>query len=111
MYTKSIIQQKIENIQVKNNFKSALENLLEKYTIEDSVFMWTNKGLQEVVEGYFVSDNEYNTLSEAISACDITKMGIRITGNVFNVGSIHTRISECDENKSVFDLKRLETVR
>ena len=42
MYTKSIIQQTAENLKLKDNFRMALENLMEKYNIEDSVFIYKN---------------------------------------------------------------------
>lgn len=114
MYTKSVIQQKAEIINAKNDFKQSLEQLMEKYNIEDSVFVYAgnNIGTQEVVEGYFVIDAEYDNINEAMSECDINSMGIRIIENKnFQVGKIHNLISECEENKKVFDLKRLKDVR
>ena len=39
MYTKSIIQQTIEALRAKDNFRAAIESLMEKYNIEDSVFV------------------------------------------------------------------------
>lgn len=111
MYTKNIIQQTIEKLHEKDSFRIAIENLMEKYNIEDSVFVFKNGNMREVVEGYFTTDNEYTELSEAISACDPYYMAIRVMGNTFQVGTIHNCISECEENKKVFDLKRLEVVR
>jgi hypothetical protein len=113
MYTKSIIQQKIELFEAKSNFKCSIENLMEKYNIEDSVFVYTkNSTIQEVVEGYFVIEAEYTDLMEAISACNINNMGIRVMENKsFQIGTIHNIISECDNTKKVFDLKRLKDVR
>ena len=111
MYTKNIIQQTIEKLQEKNSFRIAIENLMEKYNIEDSVFVFRNGNMREVVEGYFATNTDYNNLSEAISDCDPRTMGIRVMGDKFQVGTIHNRISECEENKKVFDLQRLENVR
>ena len=112
MYTKSIIQQTVEAIRAKDSFKTSIENLMEKYNIEDSVFVLKNGFMNEVVEGYFVTENEYDNLDEAMSNCDVNTMGIRIIGNVFHTGKIYNRLSECvDSNKKVFDLKRLENVR
>jgi hypothetical protein len=112
MYTKSIIQQTVETIRAKENFRSAIEQLLEKYNIEDSVFVLKNGFMHEVVEGYFVTENEYESLDEAMSNCDINTMGIRIIGNIFQTGKLYNRLSECaDSNKKVFDLKRLGDVR
>ena len=111
MFTKSIIQQTVEAMQVKNNFKIAIEQLMEKYNVEDSVFVFYEGSIHEVVEGYFVTENEYDNLNDAISECNINTMGIRIMGNNFQTGTIHTKISECAEDKKVFDLRRLQSVR
>lgn len=111
MYTKSIIQQNAEIIRVKDNFKAAIEQLMEKYNIEDSVFVLKNGFLHEVVEGYFATENDFNNLDEAISACDINTMGIRIMGNTFQTGKLRNSLYECANDKKVFDLKRLEDIR
>jgi hypothetical protein len=112
MYTKSIIQQTVESMRAKDSLRTAIEHLMEKYNIEDSVFVLKNGFMHEVVEGYFVTENDYNNLDEAISACDINTMGIRVMGNNFQTGKIYNRLSECvDTEKKVFDLKRLENVR
>lgn len=111
MYTKSIIQQTVEAIRAKDNFRTALEQLMEKYNIEDSVFVMKNGFLNEAVDGYFVVENNYESLDEAVSACDMRTMGIRILGGIFQTGKIHNRISECESGKKVFDLSRLEDVR
>ena len=111
MYTKSIIQQTVEAMQAKAAFKNSIEALMEKYNIEDSVFAFHNGTMHEVVEGYFVTEKEFDNISEAISACDINSMGIRVMGNNFQVGTLHNKISECTSDKKVFDLKRLECVR
>lgn len=110
MYTKSIIQQRIEAFQIKNDFRLALENLMNKYTIDDSVFVYNN-GLKEIVEGYFIENGEYTDLATAISECDVNTMGIRVVENKFYIGSIHNKISECEDNKPIFDIKRLENIR
>lgn len=111
MYTKNIIQQRIEELHEKDSFRIAIESLMEKYNIEDSVFVFKNGNMREVVEGYFVTDSDYTDIAEAISDCDTHTMAIRIIGKDFQVGRIFTKISECDENKKVFDLQRLENVR
>lgn len=111
MFTKSIIQQTVEAMQIKNDFRAAIENLMEKYNIEDSVFAFYDGSMHEIVEGYFVTEKEFTNLNEAVSACDINTMGIRVMGNQFQVGTVHSKISECATDKKVFDLKRLENIR
>ena len=111
MYTKSIIQQTAETIRSKSNFKAAIVQLMEKYNIEDSVFVLKNGFLHEVVEGYFATESDFTNIDEAMSACDINTMGIRVTGNRFQTGKVHTALSECAADKKVFDLRRLEDIR
>jgi hypothetical protein len=111
MYTKSIIQQTAEAIRAKDNFKAAISQIMEKYNIEDSVFVMKNGFLHEIVEGYFAIENDFNNLDEAVSACDINTMGIRVIGNKFQTGKIRSSLCECANDKKVFDLKRLEDIR
>lgn len=111
MFTKSIIQQTVEAMQIKNDFRTAIENLMEKYNIEDSVFVFYNGMMHEVVEGYFVTENEFTNLAEAISACNIETMGVRIIGTTFQIGAIYEKLSECADDKKVFDITRLTEVR
>ena len=112
MYTKSIIQQQIELFNTKDKFRRGIESLMEKYTIEDSVFILNSNNLFEATDGYFSLVNEYDNLNEAISNCDINTMGIRVMNDTkFQTGTLHNSITECKEGSSVFDLKRLENVR
>ena len=115
MYTKSIIQQISETLHTKNDFRDMIEQLMEKYTIEDSVFVYANNrynSIYEVTDGYFVIENEYDNLNDAIAECDVTCMGVRIIDNkTFQTGKVHALISECNKSKKVFDLKRLKDVR
>lgn len=112
MNTKSIIQQIFEAFQLKNTFKIALEKLMDKYTIEDSVFLFKNGTLHEATEGYFEVEKEFDSLNEAISNCNVHTNGIRVTNNSkFTVGSIRKTISECNSEAQVFDLDRLENIR
>lgn len=111
MYTKSIIQQTIDKLHKKDSFRIALEGLMDKYNIEDSVFIFKNDNIREVVEGYFVTYSEFDNISEAISDCDVDSMAIRVIGDTFQVGKVNTNISECEKDKNVFDLQRLKNVR
>lgn len=111
MYTKSIIQQTVEALKVKDNFRAGIESLMDKYIIEDSVFVLKNGFVHEAVTGYFTVEGDYNTLQEAVSACNVTNMGIRVMKDTFQVGKLHNNLSECEEGKKVFDLSKLEDVR
>ena len=110
MYTKSIIQQTVEALQTKGMFKDRLDNLMNKYIIEDSVFLFKNNNLHEVVEGYFEVEKEFDNLTDAIRECN--SMCIRVINNTtFMVGNLRKTISECNSENKVFDLDRLTEVR
>ena len=111
MYTKSIIKQTVEKLNEKDSFRIAIENLMEKYNIEDSVFVFKKGNMREVVEGYFATENDYTDLSEAISNCDTQTMAIRVIGEKFQVGTIYTKLCDCPEDKKIFDLQVLENIR
>lgn len=112
MYTKSIIQQTVESLKAKDSFRVAIENLMERYNIEDSVFVLKNGFLHEAVEGYFEVENTYDSIDKAVSECNINVMGIRIMNNkLFQTGKLHKSITECAPDKQVFDLDRLENIR
>ena len=42
-------------MRAKDSLRTAIEQLMEKYNIEDSVFVLKNGFMHEVVEGYFVT--------------------------------------------------------
>lgn len=108
MYTKSKIQLINEALMLKSNFKEGLENIMEKYQIEDSIFAFDNK-VKEVTNGYFSIDNEYANLHEAVSNCNIFMQGIRIINNEkYQVGSIFNMLSECPSGKQILDINSLE---
>ena len=54
MYTKSIIQQRIEELHEKDSFRIAIESLMEKYNIEDSVFVFKNGNMREIASAISV---------------------------------------------------------
>lgn len=112
MYTKSIIQQTIEALRAKENFKAAIENLMEKYNIEDSVFVLKNGFLCEATEGYFNVEFVYDSLDKAISESNVNNLAVRVmNNNVFQTGKLYNTLSECKEDSSVLDLYRLAAVR
>ena len=112
MYTKSIIQQAVESLKAKDNYRASIESLMEKYNIEDSVFILKNGFLHEVVEGYFNVDSVYDSLEKAISESNINNMAIRVMNNkIFQTGKVYKTLSECKEDSQVLDLYCLTSVR
>lgn len=112
MQTKSNIQLIKEAINLRNSFKDSLNNLMDKYNIEDSVFTFNNGLMYECTNGYFEVVNEYDNITEAVCNIDIKTQAIRVINNTsFQVGIVHSILSECSANNKVFDLKRLENIR
>ncbi|MBR5297829.1 MAG: hypothetical protein IKU29_08210 [Parabacteroides sp.] len=98
MNTKSRIQIIHEQLIEKSGFVNDISELLENYTIEDSIF--ENKGGMaiEVWRGYFEKTAEYSQLSEAIDNMQC-KQVLRIVNNkLFQIGNIYQSISECKCN-------------
>lgn len=115
MYTKSIIQQQAELINAKNQFKDDLNNLMNKYIIEDSIFIYDGKSIQEVNKGYFEVLDKYDTLDEAISHCNINDSGIRVILNEdksqsFEIGKVNRTLNECDNSHSIYDIDCLKMI-
>lgn len=111
MYTKSIIQQTVESLRAKDNFRVAIEQLMERYNIEDSVFVFKGGFLHEAVTGYFAMVKEFDNLTDAVREC-VGNMAIRVKeNNTFQIGTLHNTISECAPDSKVFDLDRLENIR
>lgn len=114
MQTKSKIQLIKEALAVANDYREGLENLMEKYTIEDSVFVYVGGMVQEAIQGYFVEKSKHDSLLEAIRNCncEFGRYGIRIKENKeFVVGEIKRNLAECSQEATVFDINRLTDIR
>lgn len=107
MFTKSRIQQITESIQSKNNFKEGLDQLMEKYNIQDSIFVSLKGQAQEVTRGYFAITKEYNNLQDAINECDTRIEGIRIINNEkFQRGQVVGVLSACPKDCEILDINQ-----
>lgn len=114
MQTKSNIQLIREACELANNYRDGLVNLMEKYTIEDSIFVYRNGQVFEATKGYFEIVKEYDNIADAIRECwgNFGAMGIRIINNTkFEVGILRNMLSECSKEKKVLCIDNLETVR
>ena len=114
MLTKSKIQLIKESLVMASDYREGLENLMEKYTIEDSVFIYMNGMVHEATQGYFVEKSKHTNLIEAIRNCNgnFHNLGIRVINNKeFVVGEIKKNLVECDKDSTVFDINRLTDIR
>lgn len=114
MLTKSKIQLIREALEIANDYREGLENLMEKYTIEDSVFVYVGGMVHEATQGYFVEKSKHTTLLEAIRGCNgnFGGCGIRVINNKeFVVGEIKRNLVDCDKDSTVFDINKLTDIR
>lgn len=114
MLTKSRIQLIKESLVAANDYREGLENLTNKYIIEDSVFVYMGGMIHEATQGYFVEKSKHDSILEAIRHCNghFDNYGIRIINNEeFIVGEIKRNLVECDKDAIVFDINRLTDIR
>ena len=112
MYTRSIIKQIKDTLEVKENFNEGLSALMDKYNVEDSIFVIKEGSVKEAVSGYFVISKEFDNLIDAIRECDVRSMGIRIIQNEkFQTGAIYQNLSQCPKEGQIYDITSLENVR
>lgn len=112
MLTKSKIQLIKEQLEVSNDYREGLENLMDKYMIEDSTFVYKNGMVYEATLGYFVEKSVHTSLQDAVRACNINTCGIRIIENKeFIVGELKKTLSECSNDQKIFDITKLVDVR
>lgn len=97
MLTKSKIQLIQENEERVTSFREAINNLMDKYMIEDNIFAFEGLQLMEVTKGYFEVKNEYNTLKEALQEIKAdSRLCIRVKeNNKFFTGYMRQYLSEC----------------
>ena len=114
MLTKSKIQSIKEELEIANQYRESLNNLMDKYLIEDNIFIYKNSQLFESTSGYFIEKYIFDNLSDAVNAClaDFDQSGIRIINNEkFIVGNIKNLISECNRDEKIFDIQQLKEWR
>ena len=103
MQTKSNIQLVKEALQYKESFKESLTTLTDKYLVENSTFSF-NGSLNEVVNGYFVVENEYDSLIEAMGNLTPGESVRIINNDKFQIGGVYEKLSDTPEDKTVIDL-------
>lgn len=104
MNTKSKIQLISEELECRNNFNESLQNIMDKYVIEDSVFVFNEGQLKEVVKGYFVMDKDVLNIREAVRSVDLNNGAVRVRGNKLQIGNIYRNLSECPKDKQILDI-------
>ena len=100
---KSSIQLKLESLAIKESFKNKLNDLMEKYNIEDSVFQFYNGALLEATKGYFEVISEHDTFNDVMD--NWQGHSVRIINNKkFQLGVVRNTISECQIETQIYDI-------
>ena len=106
MYTKSIIQQKIESLNKINNFFEDIQYITDKYIVENSVFAFRDQHTVELVKGYFRICEEYNSLDALRENYDNSKHScIRIVNNEkFQCGQYIETTNESHKDDLIYNI-------
>lgn len=106
---RSKIQQINENIAIKNQIKSSMQegmnNLMDKYNIIDSVFGLGVNGIFEHTNGYFEVTSEYESFEDVMNVWESNQSIRVIDNNKFQLGYVRDHILECGEESQIFDIR------
>ena len=109
MYTKSKIQQKIEEVEKTNTFFENLEYLMDKYDIENSIFTPQNHTILEATRGYFEITGEYDSLDKLRNNFSMDSPYVRIMedNTKFQTGKLYKSINDINEDSrfDVYDIQ------
>ena len=98
----------IEELHKKSSFENNMNELMEKYTITDSVFSNKDGKAVENVTGYFVKENEFEDLPEAMKKFNSYEQSVRIMENKkFQTGKVYKTYESCPEGSSILDLDNM----
>lgn len=111
----SLIQEKIDNDNIINNFKTEMLSLNERYNIEQESFgfayvnnKWTPSRIHE---GYMKIRNEFSTLEEALKDFNsITDIVYIVDEDTIYTGSYSSTILEKKEDERQVDLSNLRFI-
>ena len=113
--TMSKIQLAAKFIEEVHCFECALNNITDKYLVEDNIFSFKNGELFEISRGYFVTIGEADTLKgvwNCLQNNSLNNVGVRIIGNSkYQVGYIRNTLLECSNDDNVYDINRMSSVR
>lgn len=101
--TKSTIQIALERAKVYDAYINECKNLSDQYEIENSVFVFNGRNLDECVTGYFVPEDSSDTPFQLRSIIEELKrpaMRIHQLGNkpFFTAGELYENFSDIPED-------------
>lgn len=101
MYNKSKIQTICENIEYSNKMKSEIKDFINKYYIEDSIFIY-NKGIYECESGYFEPIMETDNIDDLLD--NVVGKAFRVSGDKYQIGNIYKHITDAENINKVFEI-------
>jgi hypothetical protein len=112
MYTKSLIQQHLEMMDLLESFKSHINDIMNNVIIENSVFGINMKGNAcEMMTGYFVEDKSFDSLDDCVKNIQKNQYIQILENKQFVTGYIHYSLMNCPHDKKILDLETLNYVR
>ena len=87
---------------------------MDKYIIEDSIFIYKDGTVWEATQGYFEVINSSNDLKTSINEWvnNLQECAIRIIdNNQFEVGKLKNSLLECDKESNILDVSTLKYIR
>lgn len=110
MNTKSAIQLVAEALEAKSNFFEGLKELLEKYDVQNNVFVWgSTLPYHELTEGYFGEVAQFDTIEKAAGDFNIFCQGLWINNGKYIVGNVYRNLSDVKEER-IIDLKNSQVL-
>lgn len=108
---KSAIQLAIEKKNTLDAFTKACIKLTEDYTVENSVFSFNGKNLDEVTNGFMVgikSSNDINELRTSLNNCanPIVRIQENENGISFEVGEYYDAASKIENADNIYNISR-----
>ena len=112
MYTRSLIQQHLETLNILEVFSTNVKYIMDKYIIENSVFGSNRKGeVLEMTTGYFVEDKTFENLDDCIKNLKNNQYVQILENEKFITGEIQYSLFNCPNDKKILDLETLQYVR
>lgn len=94
MQTKSNIQLLRESLKNRESFKDSVKSLIDRYLVEDSYIGFDGKYIKEYTKGYFVIENEFDNIDQAVDAMSNGWVLRIIENKTFQIGRIYDKLSD-----------------
>ena len=101
-------------IEQKETYKNHIIQFLEKYDTDNIIIKYDGQNIFEAVSGYFVVENTYNTLKDALKNLlpehSIQILGLENENRVYRLGYIYQGLNECKHAEKVINIKTLQDI-